>query len=92
MEKSLVMDLNAAMPTRAKQAIDAVQAERLSPETPRVGVEDAIVRAHGKMNRERLAEMTSPASAALARNKQVDVLLGFGSLWHDKAAVRVLGA
>jgi hypothetical protein len=57
--ESLVIDSNAEMPTRAKQANDAGQAERLSPETP-LHAGGAIVRSHGNRNRERLAEMTSP--------------------------------
>jgi hypothetical protein len=55
-DKSPLIDSNAAMPTRAKQA-KAVQAERLSGETLQG---DAIVRSHGKMNCERSAEMTDP--------------------------------
>lgn len=54
--KSLLIDSNAAMPTRAKQA-KAVQAERLSEETLQG---DAIVRSHDNMNCERSAEMTDP--------------------------------
>lgn len=54
----MVIDLNPEMGTRAKQAIGAVQAERLSPQTPQNG--DAIVRSHGNANRESHAEMTWP--------------------------------
>ncbi len=54
----MVIDLNPERGTRAKQATLAVQAERLSPQAPQNG--DAIVRAHGKVNRERSAEMTDP--------------------------------
>ena len=59
----LLIDLDAAMQTGPKQANIAVQGERLSEGTPHVG--DAIVRSHGNMNHERLAEMTNlPAEKA----------------------------
>lgn len=50
-----MIDFKAEMPRRAKQVIDTVQAERLSPEA--LQNRDAIVRTHGNANHERLAEI-----------------------------------
>ena len=68
-----MIDLNPEMGTRAKQATDAVQAERLSPEAPQNG--DAIVRSHGNANRETSAEMTDDSMVERRYNKSRNMLI-----------------
>jgi len=77
--KSLLIDSNAAMPTRAKQA-KAVQAERLSKETLQCSNagNDAIVRSHDNLNCERSAEMTDPLETQ-SNNRR------FGVFWDGLA-------
>jgi hypothetical protein len=56
MSKSTLIDLNAEMPTRRKQAEVAGHRERLNKPTSRT--DDAIVRSHTNRKYENLAEMT----------------------------------
>ncbi len=59
-KKSLLIDSNAGMPTRANLGLLALDADRLSEENSVSKTGYAIVGTHGNKNRERSAEMTDP--------------------------------